>query len=90
MRFGKNNVLCPKYINIYEFRGGTWSTVHFWFIIQKTENVQEHNLYLNQILHHFYSFFFNWMNKKKKYEKGAPWPRSYFYYREPAPISTIV
>ena len=21
MRFGENNVLCPKYINIYEFRG---------------------------------------------------------------------
>ena len=21
MRFGENNVLCPKYIDIYEFRG---------------------------------------------------------------------
>ena len=38
MRFGKNYVLCPKYIDIYEF-GGVWgctySTVHFLFIIQK-------------------------------------------------------
>ena len=23
MRFGKNNVLCPKYIDMYEFWGGT-------------------------------------------------------------------
>ena len=42
MRFGENNVLCPKYIDIYEFRGvwelgggRTYSTVHFLFIIQK-------------------------------------------------------
>ena len=38
MRFSKKNVLCPIYIDIYEFRGGvrgghTWSTVHFLFII---------------------------------------------------------
>ena len=46
MRFGENNVLCPKYINIYEFWGvqGTF-TVHFLFINQKTEKVQEHDLY---------------------------------------------
>ena len=58
MRFGKNNVLCPKYIDIYEFwgvQGGRkCSTVHYLFIIEKTENVQEHDLYLNQILHHFF------------------------------------
>ena len=58
MRFGENNVLCPKYINIYEFwrvRGGhTYSTVHFLFIIRKTEKIQERDLYLNQILHHFH------------------------------------
>ena len=39
MRFDENNVLCPKYIDKYEF-GGVWggctySTVHFLFIIQK-------------------------------------------------------
>ena len=22
MRFGENNILCPKYIDIYEFQGG--------------------------------------------------------------------
>ena len=39
MRFGENNVLCPKYIDTYEFRGVwegcTYSTVHFLFIIQR-------------------------------------------------------
>ena len=39
MRFGENNVLFPKYINIYEFWGvrgrHTYSTIHFLFIIQK-------------------------------------------------------
>ena len=33
MRFGENNVVCPKYIDIYEFwgvwGGCTYSTVHF-------------------------------------------------------------
>ena len=57
MKFGKYNVLCPKYINIYEFRGvregRTWSTIHFLFIIKKKQKVKEHDLYLNQILHHF-------------------------------------
>ena len=56
MRFGEN-VLCPKYINVYEFRGVwggcTYSTIHFLFIIQKNGKVQEHDLYYNQILHHF-------------------------------------
>ena len=32
MRFGENNVLGPIYIN---FRGGTWFTLPFWFIIHK-------------------------------------------------------
>ena len=57
MRFGENNVLCPIYIDIYEFRGvwggQTNSSIHFFFIIEKTEKVQEHGLYLNQILDHF-------------------------------------
>ena len=34
-------------------QGHTWSTVHFFFIIEKTEKVQEHDLNLNQILHNF-------------------------------------
>ena len=51
MRFGENNVLCPKYIDTYEFRGGmggcTYSTVHFLFIIKKkTLTVQEYDLIL--------------------------------------------
>ena len=39
MRFGENNVLCPKYIDIYEFWGvqGGMYIFHrtFLFIIQK-------------------------------------------------------
>ena len=50
MRFGENNVLCPKYIDIYEFRGvregRTYSTVHFLFIIKKKMGkLQEHDLH---------------------------------------------
>ena len=41
----KTNVSYPKYIDIYEFKGGwgghKWSTIHFLFIIQKTEKVQD-------------------------------------------------
>ena len=28
MRFGKNNILCPKYINIYEFQGVMGGDIH--------------------------------------------------------------
>ena len=47
-----------KYIDIYEFRGGNVVDVHgppyiFCLLFKKTEKVQEHDLYLNQILHHF-------------------------------------
>ena len=57
MRFGENNVLCRKYINIYEFLG-VEGDVHippyiFFLLFKKTEKVQDHDLYLNQILHHF-------------------------------------
>ena len=49
MRFGENNVLCSKDIDIYEFwgvcGGRTYSTVHFLFIIKKKEKVQNHDLY---------------------------------------------
>ena len=37
MRFGEN-VLCQKYIEIYEFQG-------VWERLKKTEKVQEHDLY---------------------------------------------
>ena len=60
MRFGENNVLCPKYIDIYEFwgYGGLGGNIHipqyiFCLSFKKTEKVQGHYLYLNQILHNF-------------------------------------
>ena len=43
-------------ISIYtNFGGYSGSTIHFLFIIQKkkTEKVQEHDIYLNQMLYHF-------------------------------------
>ena len=74
MRFGENNVLCPKYINIYQFQGvqerGTYSTIHFLFIIQKNGKVEEHDLYLNQILHHFDLKRICRMNNKNFRKKG--------------------
>ena len=44
MRFGENNVLCPKYIDIYMNFGGTGGDVHipqyiFLFIIQKNGKI---------------------------------------------------
>ena len=51
MRFGENNVLCPKYIDIYEFRG-LQGDIHgspyiFSLLFKKTEKVQEHDLQSN-------------------------------------------
>ena len=50
MRFSENNVLCQKYIDMYEFwrvRGGrTYFTVHFFLLLKKkTQKVQENDLY---------------------------------------------
>ena len=58
VRSVKNYVLCPKYIDIYEFQGSTAVDVHgppyiFCLLFKKPEKVQEHDLYLNQILHQF-------------------------------------
>ena len=70
MRFGENNVLCSKYIDIYEFWGVRGGDVriplyNFCLLFKKTEKVQEHDLYLNQILHHFDSKKFHRINNKK-------------------------
>ena len=71
--------LCPKYTDIYELRWGrTWSAVHFLFIAQKNLKVQEHDLYLNQILHFYLNSFFLGLIIKIL-RKGGP--------EGPAPIS---
>ena len=84
--------LCPKHINIYKFLGGlrggcTWSTVHFLFIIPKNrESIQEHDIYLNQILHHFNltHFSLGWIIKKLwKWGPRGPMP---FLYE----VSTVI
>ena len=58
MRFGENNLLCPKYINIYINFDGYGGDVHgppciFYLLFKKTEKWQDHDLYLDQILHQF-------------------------------------
>ena len=59
MRFGKNNVLCSKFIDLYEFWGVRGRDIHikpniFCLLLKKSEKVQEQDLYLNQILDHFH------------------------------------
>ena len=57
MRVGENNVLCLKYNHIYNIfwgrEGVTWPTLHFCLLFIKTEKLQDHDQYLNQIIHHF-------------------------------------
>ena len=58
MILGENNVLCPKYMDIYMNFLGSGGDVHippyiFCLLFKKAEKVQDHDLYLNQILHHF-------------------------------------
>ena len=66
MRFGENNVLWSKYIDTYEFRrvwGGMYMVrppyIYCLLLKKNTEKVQEHDLYLNQILHHYDLNFFS-------------------------------
>ena len=77
MRFGENNVLCPKYIDIYEFggvQGGcTYSTVHFLFIIKKKEKKYKCMTYTK--IKFYIILFFPRMNNKnfrKRGPQGAP------------------
>ena len=51
VRFGENNVLGPKYINIYKFWRFVGGVIHymvhitFFLLFIKTEKVQEHDPY---------------------------------------------
>ena len=38
MRFGENNVLCPKYNDIYEFRGDTGCVPPYIFCLSLKKN----------------------------------------------------
>ena len=76
---GENNVLCPKYI-----AGGMRGTnkahcTFFVLLFKKTEKVQEHALYLNQILHHFNLICFSRMNNKNFTKGGHRGTHSYFF-----------
>ena len=76
MRFGENNVLGPKYINIYEFGGRFGRDLHippyiFLFIIQKNAKSTRAwpILKLNSTPFWFNFFFLGWIIKKL--QKGA-------------------
>ena len=75
MKFGKNNVLCPKYIDIYEFwgvwGGRTWPTVHILFIIKKNRKSTRawRILKSNSTSFWFNFFFMGWIIKTL--QKGA-------------------
>ena len=76
MRFGKNNVLYLICMNFGGYKGPYM--VHRTFFVyykKKTEKVQEHDLYLNKILHHFELIYFSRMNNKIL-RKGGPAPIS--------------
>ena len=85
MRFGENNVICPKYIDIYTFWGGRGGRrgfpVHFLFIIQKNGKSTRAwpILKSNSTLFSFRTSFPRMNNKKitKKGPKGAPLPFIY-------------
>ena len=80
MRFRENNVLCPKYIDIYEFqgvwRGRTYSTVHFLFIIKKNvKSTRAWAILKSDYTSFWFNKFFPRMNNKnftKRGPKGAP------------------
>ena len=66
-------------VSIYMNLGGTYMvhrTFFVYFIKKKTEKGQEHDLYLNQILHHF--DFFPRMNNKN-IRKAPMGLHSYFF-----------
>ena len=54
-----------------------WGGLHgppniFCLLFKKTEKIQEHDLYLNQILHHFYLIIFFLGCIIKNLQKGGP------------------
>ena len=76
MRFGENNVLYPKYIDIMNFRG-YGGDVHippysFCLLFKKTVKEQEHGLYSNQIIHNFDLKKKNRRMNNKKIMKRGP------------------
>ena len=62
--------------DIDELRGVRGPPYIFCLLLKKTKKAQKHDLYLNQILHHFYlnHFFLRWIIKKLRNggPQGAP------------------
>ena len=65
-------------MDIYEFWGGTYCTVHFCLLFYKTEKVQEHDLFLNKIL--FDVKKTPMMNNKKITKRGSQGAQLLFLY----------
>ena len=78
-------MLFVQNISIYMHFGGEGggrrgSLIHFLFIIQKNRKSTKHDLYLNQILHHFDLNFFPRMNNKKFTKMGPQGAPLLFLY----------
>ena len=84
MRFGENNLLGPKCIDIYEFCGVCWD-IHippffFLFIILKNRKSTRACPILKSNSTSFcFTFFFLRMNNKKNLKRGPRGPHSYFF-----------
>ena len=85
MRFGENNVICPKYIDIYSFRGG-WGgdggdpPFTFCLLFKKTEKYKSMTYTkINSTLFSFRTIFPRMNNKNftKRGPKEAPLPFLY-------------
>ena len=71
MGFGENMVSWQKYIDIYITISGVTGVgggIHgppyiFCLLFKNIEKVQEHDLYSNQILHHFDLIFFSYIER---------------------------
>ena len=86
MRFVKNIVLCPKYIDIYEFRrvwvGHTWSNIHFLFIIQKNgKSIRAWPILKSNYTSFWFLKKFPRMNNKKNMKMGPHGAPLLFLYK---------
>ena len=79
MRFGENDVLCPKYIDIYEFGGYVGACIFhrtFFVYYSKKRKKYKSMTYTKIKLSSFwFDKFFSWMNNTnftKRGPKGAP------------------
>ena len=79
MRFGENNVLGPKYIDIYEF-WGVWGG-HTFFVYYSKNHKKYKSMTCTKIKFYIILIyiFFPRMNNKKFMKRSPRGPHSYFF-----------